>query len=64
MPTEKPSWRVVCSCGWEREASSAWAATASLRLHVQHLGDPSIEHAVTIEEPPADDPAGTQLPLI
>jgi len=64
MSAEKPRWRVVCSCGWEREASSAWAATASLRVHVQHLGDPGVEHAVTIEEPPADDPAGTQLPLI
>jgi hypothetical protein len=29
-----------------------------------HLGAPGIEHAVTIEEPPADEPAGTQLPLI
>lgn len=46
--------RVTCSCGWEREASSAWAASAILRLHVQHLGDPTIEHTLTIEEPPAN----------
>jgi hypothetical protein len=38
-------------------ATSAWRLPA-------HLGAPGIEHAVTIEEPPADDPAGTQLPLI
>jgi len=61
---ERPRWRVTCSCGWEREASSAWAASAILRLHVQHLGDPTIEHTVTIEEPPIDAPPGTQLPLI
>jgi len=64
MPSGKLRWRVVCSCGWEREASSAWAATASLRLHVRHLGDPSIEHAVTIEEPPTDAQPGGQLPLV
>ena len=64
MLDHRPWWRVVCSCGWEREASSAWAATASVRLHVQHLGAPGIEHAVTIEEPPADAPPGEQLPLI
>jgi hypothetical protein len=63
MPAEKPRWRVVCSCGWEREASSAWQATVIVRLHVQHLGAPGIGHAVTIEEAPADDPLGTQLPL-
>jgi hypothetical protein len=60
---KRPRWHVTCSCGWEREASSAWAASAILRLHVQHLGDPTIEHTVTIEEPPTDAPPGTQLPL-
>jgi len=64
MPDKKPRWRVVCSCGWEREASSAWAATASVRLHVRHLGSPGIQHSLTIEEPPADAPPGEQLPLI
>jgi hypothetical protein len=64
MPDKKPRWRVVCSCGWEREASSAWAATASVQLRVRHLGAPGIEHAVTIEEPPADTPPGEQLPLV
>jgi hypothetical protein len=51
------------SCGWTREASSAWAATAIFRLHVRHLGDPGIEHTITIEEPPTDPAPGTQLPL-
>jgi hypothetical protein len=64
MRTEKRRWRVVCSCGWERETSSVWAATASLRLHVRHLGAPGIEHAVTIEEPPTDAQPGEQLPLV
>jgi hypothetical protein len=64
MPDKKSRWRVVCSCGWEREASSAWASTASVRLHVRHLGAPGIGHSVTIEEPPADAPPGEQLPLI
>ena len=61
---KRPRRRVVCSCGWEREASSAWAATAIVRLHVRHLGTPGIERAVTIEEPPADAPPGEELPLI
>ena len=26
-------WRVLCSCGWERECSSAWAAQSVSRLH-------------------------------
>ena len=28
------------------------------------LSAPGVEHAITIEEPPADAPGGTQLPLI
>ena len=56
-------WLITCSCGWEREASSLWAATAIFRLHARHLGDPGIDHTITIKEPPADTPPGTQLPL-
>jgi hypothetical protein len=49
-------WVVICSCGWTREASSAWAATAVAR----HLGAPGIEHIITtIKEPPADAPLGS-----
>jgi len=37
---------------------------ASVRLHVEHLGAPGIEHTITIEPPPADAMPGEQLPLI
>ncbi len=58
-------WRVSCSCGYEREATSAWAATAIFRLHVKLiLGARQEEHTLTIEEPPADAPASGQLPLV
>ncbi|HEX6079499.1 MAG TPA: hypothetical protein VF197_07700 [Methylomirabilota bacterium] len=58
-------WRVVCSCGYEREATSAWAATAIFRLHVKMiLGARQEEHTVAIEEPPADGPPSGQLPLV
>lgn len=60
---ERLSWRVARSCGWEREASSAWAATVIVRLHARCLGALGIEHTLTLEEPPADVPPGTQLPL-
>jgi hypothetical protein len=63
MPDKKPRWVVTCSCGWIREVSSAWAATAIFRVHARHLGDPGIEHTITIEEPPTDSPGGEQLPL-
>jgi hypothetical protein len=43
--------------------SSAWAASAIFRLHARHLGDPGIEHTITIDEPPADPAPGTQFPL-
>jgi hypothetical protein len=59
----KPRWLVTCSCGWEREASSAWAASAIARLHARHLGAPGIEHTITIEDPPADAAGGPQLTL-
>jgi hypothetical protein len=59
MPEPRRHWRVVCFYGWERKASSAWAATAIFRLHARHLGAPGIEHTITIQEPPADAPPGT-----
>ena len=31
----KPRWRVTCSCGWERECSSEWAAQSVSKLHPQ-----------------------------
>ena len=59
MTAPRPSWRIRCSCGWEREASSAWAATAIFRLHARYLGAPGIEYIITIAEPAADGPPGT-----
>jgi len=47
-------WPVTCSCGYERECISAWAATATAKLHVQHLGDKTVAHHVTIKDPPQD----------
>lgn len=58
-------WRVACSCGFEREATSAWAATAIAKLHVQMIrGAREQDHTFTIEEPLRDDSGPTQLPLV
>jgi len=55
----EPRWRITCSCGWTREASSAWTATAIARLHARYLTGPDIEHdTITIEEPSDPDTAG------
>jgi hypothetical protein len=62
MPDKKSRWLVTCSCGWEREASSAWAATASFRLHAQLSLKSDTEHIIRIEEP--EPPSGIQLPLV
>jgi hypothetical protein len=55
-------WLVICSCGWEREASSRWAADSLTKLHRQ-LGREGVEHVtrVAVSE---DLPGGSQLPLI
>jgi hypothetical protein len=51
----RPQWRVACACGFEREASSAWAATAIARQHAQLLLDsPGSDHEIIVEEPPVD----------
>lgn len=48
----RPRWRITCSCGWIREASSAWTATAIARLHARYLTGPDPEHdTITIEAP-------------
>jgi hypothetical protein len=47
-----PRWLVTCTCGWERTASSAWAATAIFRLHARYVGVPGTEHIIAIAEPP------------
>jgi hypothetical protein len=57
-------WPVTCSCGYERECISAWAATATAKLHVQHLGDKTVAHHITIKDPPQHQPSPrTQLEL-
>lgn len=53
---------MTCSCGWGREASSAWAASAIAKLHERHLTVPGTEHTTTIEEPP-DEERGKQAEL-
>ena len=58
----RPQWLVVCSCGWEREASLAWAAQSVSRQHKQ-LRAVGVGH-ITHVEAPADASRGEQLPLV
>lgn len=46
----KPSWRVTCSCGWEWECSSEWAAKSAARLHPQ-LGPLDVKHDARVDPP-------------
>lgn len=64
MAEPRPRWLITCSCGWRREASSAWAVTAIARLQARYLSTPGTAHTITIEEP-ADPKRGQQpdLPL-
>jgi hypothetical protein len=57
-------WRIACSCGWERPASSVWTATAIAAWHARRSPNPALEHIITIEEPPPDAAVGPELPLI
>jgi|HubBroStandDraft_6_1064221.scaffolds.fasta_scaffold1608587_2 hypothetical protein len=57
-----PRWLVTCSCGWTSEFSQRRHAESVAKLHPK-LGEPGIEHTVTIEEPPRDPPPGAQLTL-
>ena len=57
----KPSWRVTCCCGWERECSSEWAATSAANLHPQ-LTRLDVKHDVRVD-PPEGFGDGEQLPL-
>jgi hypothetical protein len=63
VPAPRPRWLVICSCGWGRECISRWAAESMVKLHPR-LSVPGTQHSITIEEPPADPPPGTQLRLI
>ena len=44
-------WVVACTCGWDWEATSAWAATEIATLHARHLTERDAEHVITIREP-------------
>jgi len=43
----KPSWRVTCCCGWERECSSEWAANSAAKLHPQ-LAPMDVKHEAAL----------------
>ena len=47
----KARWLVVCSCGWTREASTAWAAQSVSKLH-QKLAPTDVEHVTRVEPTP------------
>jgi hypothetical protein len=58
MPRDlRPSWLVICSCGWERECSSEWAARSVSKLHPQ-LAPVDVAHVTRVEGP--GDAAGAQ----
>jgi hypothetical protein len=54
-------WLVTCSCGWERQAVSEWAAKSLCRLHPQ-LAAMDVAH-VTRVEGPDQAASGDQLTL-
>jgi hypothetical protein len=54
-------WLVTCSCGWERECSSEWAAQSVSKLHPQ-LASMDMAHVTRIEGP-ENGAGGQQLTL-
>src|SRR5258706_545166 len=46
----RPRWLVTCSCGWERECSSEWAARSVSKLHPQ-LAQMDVSHVTRVEGP-------------
>jgi hypothetical protein len=55
-------WLLTCSCGWTSEFSQRQHAESAAKLHPK-LGRSGTEHTITIEEPVAAAPPGTQIPL-
>lgn len=53
-------WLVTCSCGWERECSSEWAARSVSKLHPQ-LAPIDVTHETRVEGP--GNGGGCQLRL-
>jgi hypothetical protein len=47
------AWLVTCSCGWERECSSEWAARSVSKLHLLHpqLTPMDVAHVTRVEGP-------------
>jgi hypothetical protein len=43
-----PPWRVVCSCGWERDCSSEWAAQTACKVHPR-LAPMNVSHVTRVE---------------
>ena len=43
-------WLVICSCGWEREAVSEWAAKSLCKLHPQ-LAAMDVAHVTRVQGP-------------
>jgi hypothetical protein len=56
-----PRWLVTCTCGWERECSSEWAARSVSKLHPQ-LGATYVAHTTRVEGPESGA-GGQQLTL-
>jgi hypothetical protein len=47
---KRAPWLVTCSCGWERECSSEWAARSVAKLHPQ-LAPMDVAHVTRVEGP-------------
>jgi hypothetical protein len=54
-------WLVICSCGWERECSSEWAANSASTLHPR-LAPTDVAHETRVEGSD-DSERGQQLTL-
>jgi hypothetical protein len=55
-------WLVFCSCGWEREAVSEWAAQSVSKLHPQ-LAAMDVAHVTHVEGPDQAASGDQQLTL-
>ncbi len=62
MRSSKRHWRVTCSCGWDRECVSRWAAESVAKLHPK-LGASDAIHTVHAEAPSDQMPGQPDLPL-
>ncbi len=63
MAAPEHRWLIACTCGWDREASSAWSATAIASLHARYLTAAGTEHVITIQEPPDEPRDRAKRPL-